>query len=205
MSRDAGSEQPIRDGRDPPVVTDERPLRAHSIAVFGSSEPLPGDKPYEIARHSGRLLAVAGAEVVTGGYGGVMEAASRGAREAGGRTLGVTCRIFSERTPNRWLDRQVETVDLMVRTRELIDAAQGFLILPGRSGTLAELAQLWALDRAGCLGVRPVVLLGDDFREVVDLLAIRKILEPRQLQMTQFVATAELAVEAFVERLRERE
>jgi hypothetical protein len=67
------------------------------------------------------------------------------------------------------------------------------------------MAQLWALDRAGCLGQRPVVLLGDTFREVVDLLAIRQILEPRQLQQTVFAATAELAVKTLVQRLRESE
>jgi len=187
------------------VDSEDRFAGTISIAVFGSSEPLPGDAPYEKARLTGGLLARAGAEVVTGGYGGVMEAASRGAKEAGGRTLGVTCEIFSKRTPNPWLDRHEPTPDLMLRTRELINASHGFLVLPGRSGTLAEMAQLWALDRAGCLGPRPVVLLGDTFREVVDLLAIRQILEPRQLQQTVFAATAELAVKALVQRLRERE
>ena len=71
-----------------------------SVAVFGSSEPAEGDTLYDTARRLGGLLARCGYRVVTGGYGGVMEAACRGAREAGGATVGVTCSIFRDRTPN---------------------------------------------------------------------------------------------------------
>ena len=85
-----------------------------------------GEPGYENARGIGRLLAEAGFDVITGSYGGVMEGASRGAREAGGRTVGVSCEVFAHREPNPYVDEIVPTPDLMLRTRELIDRAAGF-------------------------------------------------------------------------------
>lgn len=164
------------------------------IAVFGSSEPAPGDPLYEQAYRLGRLLAEAGHRVISGGYGGVMEAASRGAREAGGRTLGVPCGIF-DRTPNRYLSEVVDAPDLYDRTRELIDSAGGFVILEGKAGTLAELSMLWALHRAGCLAGRPVVLLGDRWTELLDYLDRNGILEPSQVSISRVAATPDQAVE----------
>jgi len=165
------------------------------VAVFGSSEPLPGQPLYETARRLGLLLGRAGHAVVTGGYGGVMEGASRGAHEAGAPTLGIACAIFSHRPTNPYLSRVVATADLHERTRELVDRAEAFVVLAGKAGTLAELAWLWALERAGCLGRRPVVLLGDDWKPLVALLEQRGMLEATQIRHTQFADTPERAVE----------
>ena len=162
-----------------------------SIAVFGSSEPVPGESAYELAERVGYLLGEAGYAVVTGGYGGVMEAASRGARTAGGRTIGVTCAAFGERSPNAYLTEVREGLDLHDRTRMLIDLAQGFAVLEGKAGTLAELAFLWALQRAGCLGTRPVVLLGDSYRDLLPVLERSVILEPEQLKSTRLASSPE--------------
>jgi len=165
------------------------------IAVFGSSEPLEREPGYEDARATGRLLAEAGFDVITGSYGGVMEGASRGAREGGGRTVGVTCEIFSHRDPNPYVDEIVPTPDLLLRTRELIDRAQGFVILAGKSGTLAELAQLWALHRAGRLGRRPVILLGAGWRDLLRHLLRAGILEADQMDVTRVVDSPDEAVD----------
>ncbi len=165
-----------------------------AIAVFGSSEPLPGAPLYEQALRLGRLLAEAGHPVVTGGYGGVMEAASRGAREAGGQTIGETCEIFRDRKPNGYVDREIATADLHARTQRLIELSAGFVILSGKAGTLSELALLWALQRAGCLAERRVVLLGDPWRELLRFLAERDLLEPAQLSVTRVAETPEQAV-----------
>jgi uncharacterized protein (TIGR00730 family) len=147
------------------------------VAVFGSSEPAPGDEAYEEARTLGRLLGEAGLTVVTGGYGGVMEAASRGAREAGGATIGVTASsLFPHRSPNPFLDRIEDRPDLLDRTRTLMDLPDGFIILPGRAGTLAEAAWLWALQRAGT-NDRPRVFLGRPWSELLGELARLELLE----------------------------
>ena len=152
----------------------ERPVH---VAVFGSSEPRPGGFEYRRALAVGRLLGRAGATVVTGGYGGVMEAASRGARETGGGTIGVTSSLlFPERSPNSFLDRVEDRADLPSRMQTLIDLSDGFIILPGRAGTLAELAFLWALQRAGAPD-RPRVLLGAIWKEMLAQLARLDLLE----------------------------
>ncbi len=172
------------------MPSDDRPI----IAVFGSSEPMPGDGLYREAYAMGRLLAHADYRVVTGGYGGVMEGASRGAAEGGGQAIGVTCEIFGERAPNPFLTETRPSGNLLDRTRDLIDLADGFVVLSGRAGTLAELAQLWALERARCLNGRPVVLLGFHWKPLLHLLGQTEMLEPRQLQITQVVATPDEAM-----------
>jgi uncharacterized protein (TIGR00730 family) len=172
-----------------------------TIAVFGSSEPQAGSAAYETAYRLGSLLAAARYPLVTGGYAGVMEAASHGAREAGGTTIGIACAIFGDRRPNPHLDEVVIAADLYERTRELIERAAGYVVLPGKSGTLAELALLWALDRAGCLKGRPVVLLGSDWQPLIDLLRRSDMLESSQLHNTHITGTPAEAVELLTTRL----
>jgi uncharacterized protein (TIGR00730 family) len=155
------------------------------VAVFGSAEAPEGDPLYELARQVGGLLVAAGYGVVTGGYGGVMEGASRGAAEAGGIAIGVTCASFSGRTPNRFLTENREEADLIARTRALIESACGYVVLHGKSGTLAELTLVWALHRAGSLGRRPVVLLGDAWRPFLHHLVRGAMIEDDQLAITR--------------------
>jgi uncharacterized protein (TIGR00725 family) len=184
------------------VATDRLgPLRGRSIAVFGSSEPAPGSPPYERAHRLGARIASAGAIVVTGGYGGVMEAASRGAREAGGEAIGITGDFFADRRPNRWLTETVPTGNLFERTRLLIDRSDAFIILPGKSGTIAELAFLWALHRAGKLGDKPVVLCGAVWPPLLDALDRAGAIEPAQRQMNLLLDDVDGALELIASRL----
>jgi uncharacterized protein (TIGR00730 family) len=184
------------------AMTSPIELRGAAVAVFGSSEPAPADPLYRQAFEVGAYVARAGGVVVTGGYGGVMEAASRGAHEAGGRTLGITCRIFSHREPNSWLAEARMAEDLHDRQRGLIDAAQGYIVLRGRAGTLAEVALLWALQRTGCLGQRPVILLGARWERLLQLLAQDGILEDEQLRATYVASTPHEAVATLARRIR---
>lgn len=169
-----------------------RPVRW--ISVFGSSEPREGEPLYEEARRVGSLLADAGFGVLTGGYGGVMEGASRGARERGGGARGVPCSIFRGRDPNRFLTETRPTSDLFERTRHLIEPALGFIVLRGKSGTLAEIAFLWALRRAGSLGPRPVVLLGDPWVSLLRHLVRDGMIEETEIAGTRVAASPEEAV-----------
>jgi uncharacterized protein (TIGR00730 family) len=171
-------------------------MTPRAVAVFGSSEPRPGEAAYETARQLGAAFASRGLAVVNGGYGGVMEAASRGAREAGGRVIGVTTSLFAGRgTGNAWLSETVCEPDLFLRTRTLVARAGGFVVLPGKSGTLAELAFLWALHRAGELGPRPIVLLGEGWRRLLGSLRELEVLEPSQMRVTREARGVEAAVE----------
>ncbi len=163
------------------------------VAVFGSGEPGPGDPLYERAREIGALLAERGVPVVTGGYGGVMEAASRGAREAGGEAIGVPCAQFRGRAPNRWLTRVLEEPDLLARTRRLVELSRGFVVLAGKAGTLAELAMLWALLRAGLLAA-PVVILDETWGRMYDDLDRAGRLDPAVREWTRRAASPAEAV-----------
>ncbi len=167
---------------------------ATNVAIFGSSEPVPGDRVYEEARTLGRLLAEAGFGVVTGGYSGVMEGASRGAREAGGIAIGVTTSDFGRGPGNRYLTEERCAPNLFERTRVLIDLSKAYIILPGKAGTFSELAFLWALQRAELLEEKPVLLVGEFWTGLVEELLSRDLLEPAQAAATQYAATPEEAV-----------
>lgn len=157
-----------------------------SVAVFGSAEGGPGDPLYEEARRVGDRLARAGIRVVTGGYGGVMEGASRGAREANGPALGIVApAIFPDRDPNPYLSERVEAADLHQRMRWLIERSDGYAVLPGKTGTLAEVALVWALMRAGALSPRPVVMLGASWRRLLEALDSEGVLDALGRRMTQ--------------------
>jgi uncharacterized protein (TIGR00730 family) len=164
------------------------------VAVFGSADPPETDPLYDLARRVGGRLVASGYGVITGGYGGVMEAANRGAAEAGGISVGVTCAAFSGRSPNRYLTERREESDLVLRTGALVEAACGYIVLHGKSGTLAELTLVWALHRAGSLGRRPVVLLGDAWRPFLHHLVRGAMIEDDQLAITRVADGSEDAV-----------
>jgi uncharacterized protein (TIGR00730 family) len=166
------------------------------IAVFGSSEPLPGSAGYEAARDIGRLLGEAGFPVINGGYGGVMEASARGARRAGAPTIGVTVASFTHRHgANSFIDKEFRESNLYDRTRRLIEEAAAFVVLPGRAGTLAEVAFLWALCRAGLLGSKPVVLVGAQWKKLLQSLQDLDFLGEPELNATSVVDDPAAAVE----------
>lgn len=165
------------------------------IAVFGSSEPLPGSPAYERARQLGHLLGEAGYPVINGGYGGVMEASARGASQAGARTIGVTVAAFAHRAhANPFIVKEFRERDLYDRTRRLIEEAGAFVVLPGRAGTLAEVAFLWALIRAGLLGSKPVVMVGAEWEPLLRQLQDLDILGAPELSATSVVEDPAAAV-----------
>ena len=175
-----------------------------TVAVFGSSEPAPGSPPYREAEEVGRLLARAGYVVVNGGYGGVMEASARGAREAGGSTVGVTTRVFQSRgSANRFIDREIQEPDLLARTGRLVEEADAFVVLPGKSGTLAEWAFLMALRRSDLLGSKPVVLMGDGWGEILQHLRHLEILGEPECAACHTTDTPEMAVSAVIRCLKD--
>jgi uncharacterized protein (TIGR00725 family) len=101
-------------------------LKEKIITVFGSSRPLEGEPDYEDSRALGRVLAGRGFAVCTGGYGGVMAGVSRGAKDAGGKTYGVTADALSAKA-NAWIDVEVRVATWQDRLFELIRLADGFI------------------------------------------------------------------------------
>jgi len=145
-----------------------------TITIFGSSLPPEGTPAYREAQELGRGLAERGFAVCNGGYGGLMEASARGAREAGGHTLGVTCSIWP-RPANPWIVEEVRTASFPERLMTLIARGDAYVVLPGGTGTLAELALAWEMMNKSALsatvgGKRPLLLLGAYWQPVIDCL-----------------------------------
>jgi uncharacterized protein (TIGR00725 family) len=137
------------------------------ITVFGSSRPKEGDPDYADAFALGRALAQAGFAVCSGGYAGVMEAVSRGAKESGGKTYGVTADFFKAKT-NPWIDVEVRMKTWEERLFELIRVADGFVACKGGTGTLVELAVVWEMLNKSVLTGKPFAALGDFWSPVLD-------------------------------------
>ncbi len=146
-------------------------LDGMTVAVFGGSRRDEGTELWREAYDLGHALAAAGYVVLNGGYGGCMAAVSRGASEAGGEVIGVTCAIFDPRLPNVWLSREIKETDLMARLRTIMERADAFVSLRGGIGTLAEVTLAWSLVQTRTFA-KPLVLLGADWAPLVD--AMRK-------------------------------
>jgi uncharacterized protein (TIGR00730 family) len=139
---------------------------AKTITVFGSSRPRSGDPHYDEAQQLGAALAAKGFAICSGGYGGVMEAVSRGAKETGGRTLGVTAKFFRSRA-NKWVDEEIRVETWQERLFELIRRGNGYVICRGGTGTLVELAVVWEMVNKGVMKRKPVVVLGGFWERVI--------------------------------------
>jgi uncharacterized protein (TIGR00725 family) len=137
------------------------------VTVFGSSRPNEGDAAYAEARSLGGALAAGGFIVCTGGYGGVMEAVSRGAKETGGRTLAVTAKFFKARA-NCWVDEEVRVETWQDRLFELIRQGHGYVACAGGTGTLVELSVVWEMLNKGVIRDKPFVALGQFWQPVID-------------------------------------
>lgn len=134
-----------------------------AITVFGSARFKEGHPEYERAREMGALLARDGYTVVTGGGPGIMEAASRGAKEVGGSTVGCNIVLPHEQSPNPYLDRVVTFYYFFVRKVMLVKYSYAFIIMPGGLGTLDEMTEAITLIQTGKLYDFPVILVGSEY------------------------------------------
>jgi len=135
------------------------------VTVFGSARIQEGDPFYTTARALGTALAEAGYAVMTGGGPGLMEAVNRGAKEAGGYSMGCNIRLPAEQQPNVFLDDFVEFEHFFVRKLMLVKYSCAFVILPGGFGTLDEAFEIATLIQTGKLKAFPVVAMGSEFWE----------------------------------------
>jgi uncharacterized protein (TIGR00730 family) len=133
------------------------------VTVFGSARIKPDDPHYELARKMGAAIARLGFTVMTGGGPGVMEGANRGAREAGGITVGCNIELPFEQFPNPYLDRWVVCHYFFVRKVLLLKYSYAFVVLPGGFGTLDELTEALTLIQTGKIAHFPVVLMGREY------------------------------------------
>jgi uncharacterized protein (TIGR00730 family) len=133
------------------------------VTVFGSARFIENHAYYVLAREIGQLLARAGFTVMTGGGPGIMEAANRGAKEAGGYTVGCNIKLVREQFPNPYLDKYITFRYFFVRKVMLVKYSYAFVALPGGFGTLDEIFETATLIQTGKIQDFPVVLVGRDF------------------------------------------
>ncbi len=133
------------------------------VTVFGSARINDGEAYYELARETSRRLAEAGFTIMTGGGPGIMEAANRGAREGGGRSIGCNIELPHEQRPNPYLDLFLEFRYFFVRKVMLVKYSHAFVVFPGGFGTLDELFETMTLIQTGKILDFPVVIMGREY------------------------------------------
>ncbi|WP_203336107.1 TIGR00730 family Rossman fold protein [Nocardioides limicola] len=134
-----------------------------AIAVFGSARTAAGHGEYQMAEGLGRSLVEAGFAVITGGGPGAMEAANKGASEAGGVSIGLGIELPFEDALNPWVDKGINFRYFFVRKTMFVKYSQGFIVLPGGLGTLDELFEAMTLAQTGKVTRFPIVLMGVDY------------------------------------------
>ena len=175
------------------------------VSVFGGSQPKAGDTAYEEARLLGELLAQRGHVVLNGGYIGTMEAVSRGASEAGGNVIGVTCEEIENWRGvgvNRWVKEEIKRKTLNERLQVLVEQCDAAIALPGGPGTLTEISLTWNLMIVESRHRIPLILVGDGwqsvFGQVFEKLGIYT--SEKQRNLLQFAPDVKTAVKLLENR-----
>ena len=162
-------------------------IGAPGITIFGSARTAEGDPWYENARELGRLAVDAGFAVVTGGGPGVMEAANRGAQEAGGISVGFNIQLPHEQELNAYCDIGVTFRHFYARKTMLVKAAEALVLFPGGFGTLDELFESLTLIQTGKVHNFPVCLLGAEHWEPLldwlDVLCEKRLIAKEDLDL----------------------
>lgn len=139
------------------------------VTIFGSSRPGPGSSAYTRAERLGLRIARHGWVVCNGGYGGTMTATAKGAQRGGGETIGITCALYSG-SPNPYVTHHEAAPDLLARLGRLLDLGDGYVVLPGGSGTLLELALVLEFVHKQLMPPKPVLFLGSYWRSILTTL-----------------------------------
>ncbi|MBZ0177879.1 MAG: LOG family protein [Melioribacteraceae bacterium] len=171
-----------------------------TITVFGSSIPLPGDFEYQEAYKLGRILGSENINICSGGYNGIMEAVSKGAVESGAEAIGVTVDFFSSE-PNRYLTKKIHTKSLFERLENLLRLGDGFVVLPGGTGTLVELALVWEHFNKGLLAQKPVAAVGEMWIDIVSKMEERITIEKRQTKLIKTFKEVESCADYIISNL----
>jgi len=169
------------------------------VTIFGGSKCRETDPEYSQALRVGELLADAGFTICTGGYSGVMEAASRGAHQRGGRVIGITMNQFKIE-PNRYLTEKVPSAHFYERLQRLITQSVGYIALRGGMGTVTEISLVWNKMQTGVLNPRPLVLLGECWPPIVRAWQDSLAVTDDDVSILDFALTPEDAVSIIKEK-----
>lgn len=177
-----------------------------AVTIFGSSRTGPSDYYYEQARKTARLLAAEGLAVITGGGGGIMEAANRGAREGGGKSIGLNIELPFEQKPNAYLDMMLEFHYFFVRKLMFLKYSLGFILFPGGFGTMDEFFESLTLVQTHRNRTFALVLVGSEYWNGLmnwmgDQMVGRKCILPDELDLVKLTDEPAEAVDAVLQAL----
>jgi uncharacterized protein (TIGR00730 family) len=163
-----------------------------AVSIFGSARIPEGDPQYELARAVARELSQSGMDIITGGGPGIMEAANRGAKEGGSRSIGLNIELPFEQHENRYLDVEMTCHYFFTRKLFFVRYAVGFVVFPGGFGTLDELFEALTLSQTGRSRHFPVVLVGSDYWSgLIDWMRERMLgegkVDPHDLKLLEVV------------------
>jgi uncharacterized protein (TIGR00730 family) len=180
-----------------------------AVTIFGSARITEEHPAYVSARETGRLFAKAGFAVVTGGGGGVMEAANRGCKEGGGLSVGFNIELPHEQHANRYLDIEMTFAHFYARKTMFVKAAEGFVIFPGGFGTLDELFESLTLIQTGKVLHFPVVLVDSSYwRGLLDWMRERVLaaamISPEDVDLLSVTDEPAQAVQLVLDRYGQR-
>ncbi|MGN8246826.1 TIGR00730 family Rossman fold protein [Cellulomonas soli] len=179
-----------------------------AVSVFGSARVQPDHPDYALASEIAGRLVGAGFAVITGGGPGIMEAANRGASEAGGLSVGLGIELPFEQGVNDWVDLGVNFRYFFARKTMFVKYSEGFVVMPGGFGTFDELFEALTLVQTQKVTRFPIVLVGSDYwRGLIDWMRSavvdRGMIAPKDLDLLPVVDSAEEAVRIVVQRVRE--
>jgi uncharacterized protein (TIGR00730 family) len=168
------------------------------VTVFGSARIKSDSEYYQLARKMGAAIAQLGFTVMTGGGPGIMEAANRGAKDVGGRSVGCNIALPHEQRPNGYLDRFVTMHYFFVRKMLLVKYSYAFVILPGGAGTLDEMFEAITLIQTRKMKNFPVVIMGTDYWDeilpFIDKMAKAGMIAPSDLELVHATNSVDDAI-----------
>ena len=173
------------------------------VTVFGSARFNDGSEFYKLARTMGKKIAEADISVMTGGGPGIMEGANRGAREAGGKSIGCNIELPMEQEPNPYLDKFIDFRYFFVRKVMLVKYSCAFVVLPGGFGTLDEVFETLVLIQTGKIHNFPIILMGKDYwQPIVDFARFNLVeagaINPEDLDLVTFTDDPDEAMAVIV-------
>ena len=171
-----------------------------TITVFGSSLPVEGEEQFIFAETLGRELAKNNFNVCSGGFGGIMNAVSKGTASAGGKAIGVTVDLWNA-IPSPFLTEEIKCETLFERIEKLILTGDGFVILQGGTGTMLELATVWELINKGMLNSKPIVTHSQMWKGIVEVMEKQIVTEKRKTGLIKSFNTVDEIVSFLVSEL----
>lgn len=165
-----------------------------NVTFFGSSEVKPGHVVYDAAFQTAKLLAKSGYQIVNGGGPGVMKAATEGAKDGGGRVIGISFNPkdmthFEGRDPSNLVDEELVEENYVLRTMKLLEKGDVYVVFNGSTGTISEFGMAWGLARLYFGHHKPLILYGGFWHEILEAIGKNMLIRPEEIRVYRIVTT----------------